>query len=196
MPTLKKSRLFGAARSQVFILSCFVALMWATECVNFFLGGRLNQFGILPREVIGLRGIVFAPFLHADFAHLIANTIPFICLGWVVLLRGTNNFFTVTLIVMLIGGLGTWLISSAGTVHIGASGVVFGYLGFLMSRGYFERSLVSIVLSIVVGFFYGGYLWGVLPGRMGISWQGHLFGFMGGVLAARYVARKTRQGAR
>lgn len=174
---------------QAVILGGMVALMWLEEIVDFFLGGRLNQFGIVPRQLIGLRGIVFAPFLHGNFAHLIANTFPFILFGALVMLRHRRDFLIVTPVVMLIGGLGTWLIGPTNSVHIGASGLVFGYLGCLLARGYFERSLLSILLSLGVAFMYGGVLWGVLPGQAGISWQAHLFGFIGGVVAARLIFR-------
>jgi membrane associated rhomboid family serine protease len=174
-------------KSHVLILGGIVALMWAIEIVDHVLGGALDIYGIVPRHAFGLRGILFAPMLHGNFAHLMGNTVPFIVLGWLVMLRRTSDFFFVTLIAMLVGGLGTWLIGSPGT-HIGASGVIFGYLGFLLSRGYFERSLTAILFSVVVGFLYGGLIFGVLPGQLGISWEGHLFGFIGGVLAASWLS--------
>lgn len=178
-------------KAQVYILGGLVALMWALEFVDLFLGGALNQFGIVPRNIVGLRGILFAPLLHGGFPHLISNMVPFVVLGWLVMLRRTSDFFVVTAIAMLIGGLGTWLIGSPYSVHIGASGVIFGYLGFLLLRGYFERSVTAILFSLVVGFLYGGILWGVLPGQYGISWEGHLFGFLGGVLAARLLSNRS-----
>lgn len=181
--------LIGEVQAQIAILGGFVGLMWALELLDLFLGGWLNRFGIRPHSLIGLRGILFAPFLHGNFFHLMANTVPFVILGWLVMLRRTSDFFTVTAIVMLISGLGTWLFAPSYTNHIGASGVVFGYLGFLLFRGYFERSIGSIVTSVVVGLLYGGMIWGVLPGQIGISWQGHLFGFIGGIVAARMLAK-------
>jgi membrane associated rhomboid family serine protease len=184
--------LISEVQSQIAILAGFVGLMWALELLDLFLGGWLNRFGIRPHSIIGLRGILFAPFLHGNFFHLIANTLPFLILGWFVMLRRTSDFFTVTAIVMLISGLGTWLFAPAYTIHIGASGVVFGYLGFLLFRGYFERSIGSILTSIVIGVLYGGMIWGVLPGQLGISWQGHLFGFIGGIIAARLLAQPKR----
>jgi membrane associated rhomboid family serine protease len=146
------------------------------------------MYGIIPRRVIGLRGILFSPFLHGNFPHLIANTVPFLTLGWLVMLRRTSDFWIVTAIAAFIGGLGTWLIAPSFSIHIGASGIVFGYLGLLLSRGYFERNFGSMALSVTVGVLYGGLLWGVLPQQPGISWQGHLFGFIGGVVAARILA--------
>ena len=189
--------LANEVKSQIVILGSFVALMWGLEIIDlFFVGagracGGLNQFGIFPRQLGGLRGILFAPFLHGGFGHLIANTIPFVTLGWFVMLRRTADFFVVTIVAMLIGGLGTWMFGAAGC-HIGASGVVFGYLGYLLGRGYFDRSFGSMLFSVVILLVYGGLLWGVLPTRVGISWEGHLFGFVGGVVAARLLSKSKR----
>jgi membrane associated rhomboid family serine protease len=176
-------------KTQFLTLGGLVALMWAIEIVDqFILLRSLDQFGIRPRSIPGLWGILFAPFLHGNFPHLIANTVPFLTLGWLVMLRNTRDFWTVSIVAAIVGGLGTWLIAPSGTVHIGASGIIFGYLGFLLSRGYFERNFTSIALSVTVGILYGSLIWGVLPQRIGISWQGHLFGFIGGVVAARFLA--------
>jgi membrane associated rhomboid family serine protease len=175
-------------KTQILILVGLVALMWAIEIIDHLPGLNLDMYGIIPRNVIGLRGIFFAPFLHGNFPHLIANTVPFLTLGWLVMLRRTSDFWVVTAIAALIGGLGTWLVAPSFSVHIGASGIIFGYLGFLLSRGYFERNFASMGLSVIVGILYGGLLWGVLPQQPGISWQGHLFGFVGGVVAARVLA--------
>ena len=150
----------------------------------------LNSYGIRPHSLIGLRGILFAPFLHGGFGHLIGNTVPFLILGWLVMIQETSDFWIVTIITMIVGGLGTWIFGEPNSVHIGASGLIFGYLGFLLLRGYFQRNVASILLSLVVGFLYGGYIWGVLPTQSGISWQGHLFGFLGGVLSAKLIAKE------
>ena len=179
-------------KSQGTILGGFVAAMWILEIVDIALGGALNAYGVRPHQLIGLRGILFAPFLHGSLGHLIANTIPFLILGWFVMLQETSDFFVVTAITMLVSGLGTWLIGPTNSIHIGASGLVFGYLGFLLLRGYFERNVPSILLSLVVGFLYGGTIWGVLPIQYGVSWQMHLFGFLGGVIAARLLARPKK----
>lgn len=174
------------------ILGGFVAIMWVLELVDIiFFKQALNAYGIFPREMIGLRGILFAPFLHAGLPHLISNTIPFLVLGWFVMLQETSDFFIVTAITMLVSGVGVWLFGSTG-FHVGASGVIFGYLGFLLARGYFERNFPSILLSIIVGIFYGGAIWGVLPMRQGVSWEGHLFGFIGGILAASFLTREKK----
>ncbi|MEM9946040.1 MAG: rhomboid family intramembrane serine protease [Cyanobacteria bacterium P01_D01_bin.36] len=165
-----------------------VAVLWVIELIDIPLGGSLNRFGIQPREVVGLRGIVFAPFLHGDLLHLLSNTVPFVVLSWLIMLRETADWLVVTLIVGLLGGLGTWLFGQTGSVHIGASGVVFGYFGFLLARGYYERSFISIAFSVLVALMYGGLIFGVLPGQPGISWEGHLFGFIGGIAAAKWLS--------
>ncbi len=180
-------------QSHILILGGIVAFLWIIEIIDFFVfRGTLNRLGIRPHHIQGLEGIFFAPFLHGNFRHLAANTLPLITLGWFVMLRGVKDFFVVTFITMIVSGLGVWLFGSPYTIHIGASGVIFGYLGFLLLRGFFERSFVSIVLSLLVGWLYGGLIWGVLPSQYGISWQGHLFGFIGGVFAAQMLAKSHR----
>ncbi len=171
-------------RTQAIILGGFVVFIWLLEAIDWVLGGDLDQFGILPRQASGLWGIGAAPLLHVGFAHVAANTIPFLVLGWFVLLRGVKTFMLVTLIAILVSGFGTWLIAPAASIHLGASGLIFGYFGYLLTRGYFERSWEAIVWSVVVALLYGGMLIGLFPNSMGISWQMHLFGFLGGVLAA------------
>ncbi|MEQ8382713.1 MAG: rhomboid family intramembrane serine protease [Coleofasciculus sp. A1-SPW-01] len=176
-------------KTQATILGGLVAVMWGLELIDLIIfQGALDSYGILPRTIIGLRGILFAPFLHGGLPHLIANTVPFLTLGWFVMLQKTSDFFIVTAITMVVSGLGVWLIGSPG-VHIGASGLVFGYLGFLLLRGYFQRNIPSILLSLIVGFLYGGAIWGVLPTVPGVSWEGHLFGFIGGIVAARLLSQ-------
>lgn len=178
-------------KSHLIILGGLVAFLWLVEVLDqVIFGGGLDVYGIRPRTTDGLRGILFAPLLHSSFTHLMANTIPLLVLGWFVLLRGMRIFATVTIVTMLVSGLGTWLIGPTNSVHIGASGLIFGYFGFLVLNSYFERSLSSILWAIAVFFLYGGLLWGVLPQGNGISWQGHLFGFVGGGLAAYLLAQR------
>lgn len=180
-------------RNHALILGSFIICIWLLEIIDLFvLGSALNRYGIRPRNLSGLRGILFAPFLHGGLGHLMANTIPFLVLGWFVMLREISDFFLVSLITIVASGLGVWLFGSANSIHIGASGLIFGYFGFLLSRGYFERSATGIAFSLLVGVLYGSLIWGVLPIRSGISWEGHLFGFLGGVLAARLLARRKK----
>jgi membrane associated rhomboid family serine protease len=187
-----KRSIVGEFKLQITTLLGVVALLWAIEIIDWIVfNGSLYRFGILPRTLPGLWGIVFAPFLHGNFAHLLANTLPLVCLGWLIMLRETGDWLIVTVITALCSGIGTWLIG-APSYHIGASGVLFGYFGFLLLRGYFERSAVAIGFSLLVFFLYGSIIWGVLPGQSGISWEGHLCGFLGGVLAARLLAKPRR----
>ena len=180
-------------QKQISILGSFVAIFWILEILDqFVFHHTLDGYGIRPHSLIGLRGILFAPFLHGGFGHLIANTVPLLILGWLVMIQETSDFWIVTLITMLVGGVGTWILGAPNSVHIGASSLIFGYLGFLLLRGYFQRNIASILLSLVVGFLYGGLIWGVLPTQPGISWQGHLFGFLGGVLSAKLIAKEKR----
>jgi membrane associated rhomboid family serine protease len=174
------------------ILGGFVALLWVIHFVNALVfGGGLAAFGVAPRTLSGLRGILFAPFLHGSLQHLVANTAPLLILGWFVMLRRKRDLLYVSTLAALVGGLGTWLIAPSASVHIGASGVIYGYLGYLLSRGIFEKRFWPILGSLAVFFLYGALLFGVFPGEIGVSWQGHLFGLVGGVLAARVLKSKT-----
>jgi membrane associated rhomboid family serine protease len=173
----------------------FVLLLWAIEFVDVVLGNRLDDEGIRPRDEEGLLGIVFAPLLHAGWGHLIANTLPLLVLGFLVFLSGIGRALAATAVIWVVGGLGTWLIAPERTVHIGASVIVFGWLTYLLLRGIFARNEGQIALGAVVLVFYGGLLLGVLPGQPGISWQGHLFGAIGGALAAWWLAPDRPQRA-
>lgn len=178
-------RVTRTLKQQLSTLGATVGATWTTFVVNGIAGGALMQYGVIPRSLTGLRGILFAPFLHANMQHLIANTIPFLAMGWLVMLRDARHFLPVTLFAMLGSGLMAWLLGAPGSVHIGASGVVFGYFGFLLLGGWYARSFRTIALSILVAVMWGGLVLGVAPGQVGISWQSHLGGFIAGVLAAR-----------
>jgi len=167
------------------ILGGTLAVLWVVFAVNSVLGGALLTLGVIPRTAIGLRGILFAPFLHGSLDHIVANSIPFVVLGWMVMLRDERHFIPVTLAGMFGSALVAWLLGAPGSVHIGASGVIFGYLGFLMLSGWYARSFGSIALSTIVTVVWGGLVLGMMPGAPGISWQAHTGGFIGGVLAAR-----------
>lgn len=183
----------GRLKRQAALLAAFVAVIWLIELADqLFLGGELDRWGIRPRTAEGLTGIVLAPFLHADLTHVAANTMPFIVLGWLVLLRGTGEFFKVSLLTVATSGLVVWLIGRSTTVHIGASSLIFGYLGYLMLRGYFDRSAFSVAISLLVGILYGGLIWGILPTAAEQSWEGHLGGFLAGAGCAWLLTRQPR----
>ena len=185
MTSSETRKMSDALKSQAIVLGGAVALMWLVYFATVVSGGALLSLGIIPRNLIGLRGILFAPFLHGSFPHLLANSIPFAMMGWFVMLRDGRHFIPVTAAAMLGSGLMAWLLGAPGSVHVGASGVIFGYLGFLMFSGWYARSVASIMLSVLVTVMWGGLVFGVLPGQLGISWQAHLGGFVGGALAAR-----------
>jgi membrane associated rhomboid family serine protease len=167
----------------------FVAVLWVAEIVDTVLGNELDDEGIRPGTTDGLVGILLAPLLHGGFGHLIANTGPLLVLGFLILLSGIERWLAVTVLVWMVAGIGTWLFASPGTIHIGASGLVFGWLTYLILRGFFTGRPGQILVGLVILFLYGGALWGVLPGQPGVSWQGHLFGAIGGVLAAWWLSR-------
>jgi membrane associated rhomboid family serine protease len=176
-------------REGLALLVAIVALMWIIEVINTLDANQLNRDGLYPRNFEHLWGIVTSPFLHASFAHLIGNTIPLVFMGVIVALRGAARLALVTLIVIVVGGLGTWLISPANEVTVGASGVVFGYATYLLTRGIFNRSLLELVMGAVVGLVFGGVLLASLVPHTGVSWQGHACGAVAGILAAWLLAR-------
>ena len=187
----KPRSILSELKLQGVVLLGIVAVFWIVELLDLVVfGGALDSGGIRPRTVSGLWGILFAPFLHGGLGHVAANSLAFMVLGWLIMLRETWHFFAVTLMTMVLGGLGVWLVGPASSVHIGASGLVFGYFGFLLLSGWFDRSLGTVIISLFVLLAYGGMIWGVLPGQLGISWQGHLFGFLAGVLSAKLLARR------
>ncbi|MBM7457363.1 rhomboid family intramembrane serine protease [Rhodococcus coprophilus] len=174
----------------------FLVLLYGIEAADTVLPADLDAAGVEPRTGDGLWGILFAPLLHADWAHLTANTVPALVLGFLVMLSGIGRGIAATAIIWLVGGIGTWLFAGTGENHIGASTLIFGWLTYLIVRGIFTRKAGQILLGIVVLFVYGGMLWGVLPSQPWISWQGHLFGALGGILAAWVLssgARATRR---
>lgn len=176
------------------ILVGSLSVFWVVEIIDVVLPfWGLDQYGIRPRTERGLWGILASPFLHGGFDHLIGNSVPFLILGWLTMFRERWHFALVTVMAMLLGGLGVWAFGATGSVHIGASGVIFGYLGFLLLSGFFERRFGAILVSLGVGVAYGGLVWGVLPSQPGISWEGHLFGFLAGILAAYVAARLAKR---
>ena len=179
-------------REGLALIGLMVAVMWISEVVDTLAGHRLDRYGIRPHDADGLTGVVTAPFLHAGFGHLIGNTVPFVVLGVVIALSGGARVLAVTAIVALASGLGTWLIAPTGSDHIGASGVVFGFAAYLMARGIYNRSVVEAAIGVLVVAVFGASLAGGLSPHQGISWQGHLFGAIGGVVAARVLARDRR----
>jgi membrane associated rhomboid family serine protease len=163
------------------------ATAWFISILNFGLFNKsLNYFGIRPRTLTGLWGILFAPFLHSNWRHLEGNTIAFLTYGGLIVLRDPSDLGAVTATIALLGGLATWFLGRPPN-HVGASGVTFGYLGFLLSLAYFDRSIPAAVLLVLVAFFYSNRLWGILPLYDHVSWESHLFGFFSGIFTARHL---------
>jgi membrane associated rhomboid family serine protease len=184
-----------AAIQGITLLAGIVLLMWMLEIINTLDSNNLDSDGIYARNVGRLWGILTAPFLHASFQHLTDNTIPFVFMGLIIALQGAVRVAAVTAIVIILGGLGTWLIAPSGSVTVGASGVVFGYAAYLLTRGIFNRSGLEIMVGALVGALWGGALLASLIPHYGISWQGHLCGAIAGIVAAWLLAR-DRSGPR
>ena len=173
-------------------LLVYVGIIWTVEAVNTVVGHRLDDFGIVPRTTVGLKGIVFGPFLHSGFGHVISNTVPLVILGSLVAVTGRNTLLGLSGIAALVGGLAVWLFGRHG-VHIGASSLVFGYFGYLVARGWYERTFVSTIISLVVLVFYGGMIFAAMPFMPSVSWEGHLSGLISGVVYGRLSRQRGRQ---
>ncbi|GAA5073727.1 membrane associated rhomboid family serine protease [Thermocatellispora tengchongensis] len=181
--------LTGALGAAV-IMVVMLAAMWLLEFIDYGLGGALDYYGIIAHNPDHLSGILFAPFLHAGFGHLMANSLPLLILGFLAAFRGLGRFAAASLIIILVSGVGVWLFTAAGYITVGASGLVFGYFGFVVARGLFDRRVLDIAVGVGVAITYYSLLEGLLPNQPGISWQGHLFGLIGGVVAAWVLRRK------
>ena len=177
--------------SGIGLLVATIGIMWVTEIVDTVLGGRLDINGIIPRSIAGLDGILWSPFLHDGFSHLISNTLPLAVLSGLVLLQGVRRWIYASIIIVIVGGLLVWAFAiGSNEVHIGASGWIFGLFGFLVVSAILERKLMSIGIGLVTLFFYGSTMMlGFIP-RPGLSWEGHLFGFIAGIVAARILANR------
>jgi membrane associated rhomboid family serine protease len=182
------TRLVGALLTTFLLLGA----CWAVEVVNYTDEGALsNHYGIQAHDTDALWHIFTAPFLHASLDHIMANSVPLAIFGFLAALRGVSRFIGVSLIVMVASGLGVWFLSAPGTVTVGASGLIFGYFGYLLARGFVEHRAFDIVIAVLLAVVYGTMIFGALPGQPGISWQAHLFGLIGGVLAAWLTRRRT-----
>jgi membrane associated rhomboid family serine protease len=184
------------------LLAGMVALMWVIEVINTITGNDLSSDGIYARNIGRFWGILTSPFIHASFQHLTDNTVPFVFLGVIIAFRGAGRLALVTAFIILIGGLGTWLISPshAGSHHaaldtIGCSGVVFGYASYLLSRGIFDRNFWELLIGVVVGVVWGAVLIASLVPHSGISWQAHLCGGIAGLIVAWRLSHTDRAGA-
>ncbi|MBT4161538.1 MAG: rhomboid family intramembrane serine protease [Gammaproteobacteria bacterium] len=164
------------------------ALIWCAALLNYLSGYTLSQFGIYPREVVGLVGILFWVLLHGDFTHIVLNTSPLLFMGFFVALRGPVLYFKITVLVWLVAGLAVWVFGRPA-IHIGASGLVFGYFGFILAVAVYERSIFDLAVASVTIFYYGGLFFGIFPLEQFVSWESHLSGFLAGILAARLFGK-------
>lgn len=181
----------GQAVAAAVLMVGWLALLWIIEGISALSGQRLDTFGITPRKGSELLDIVPAAFMHVGFAHLMSNSLPLLVLGFIAALRGIGRYLAVALTIVVISGLGVWLIAPAHTTTLGASGLIFGLFGYLLSRGFVDRRPLDVVVGLIVGVLYGSILWGVLPTADGVSWQAHLFGLIGGVVAAFLFRERT-----
>ena len=164
-------------------LIVLLAVIWGVEAVNLIMGHGLASWGILPRSISGLIGIPLAPFIHGSLVHAVSNTVPLIVLGGLTLTAGRGRFWEATILIILLSGALVWVFAR-GAYHIGASGLVFGYFGILLARAVFERGIVSFAIAMITVALYGGLIWGVLPSRIHISFEAHLFGLIAGIAVA------------
>jgi membrane associated rhomboid family serine protease len=172
-----------------------LVVCWVVFIINnLVLAGSLTHFGITPRRISSLPGIIWSPFLHLSFRHILANTLPLLILGGIICARNRAEFIGVTLAGIFIGGALTWLLAR-NACHVGASGLVFCYFGFLASRAYFDRTIITLLISIVCIVGYGGILKGLLPMSSAISWESHLAGLIAGIIIA-WIATNQRRDAK
>lgn len=181
-------------RAAAGLMLAWVGLLWLLEGIDTVTGHALDTFGIVPRETSELRDVVPAAFTHFGFGHVAANSLPLLVLGFLAALRGIRRFLGVAFVVILVSGLGIWLAAPAHTNTAGASGVVFGLFGYLLVRGFVDRRLLDIAVGLTVAVVYGSILWGALPTAQGVSWQGHLFGLLGGMAAAFLFRERPADG--
>ena len=180
-------------RDAALVTGAFVALLWVLEVVDSATGHPLDAYGVQPRSEEGLVGVLVAPLLHFGFDHLVSNTIPVAVLGFLALVTGIARGLLATAIIWVVGGLGVWAFAGSGTTHAGASVLVFGWIVYLVVRGFLTGRTAEILIGVAVFLLYSGALLGVLPGQPGVSWQGHLFGAIGGAVAARLTSRRRRE---
>lgn len=191
-PVEKKQRAIEKPLGAAIFMAALLGVLWLLEVIDQATNNSLDQFGIQAREVDGLPEIFTAPWLHAGWGHLAGNSLPFFVLGFLVLIGGFYKWIVATLVTIVTSGLAAWSLTPTDTLVLGASGIIFGWLTYLLARGVFARSVGQIAIALVVLFLYGGVLWGVFPGELGISWQAHLGGAIGGILAAWLLHRRSK----
>lgn len=172
----------------IFMPMVFIALIWIVKLFEYTTDISLTQYGLLPRHNSGLRGIIFSPFIHGDWNHLISNTIPFFVLSFLMLFNYRRVAFKAFVFIYLASGILVWIFGREN-YHIGASGLVYGMAFFIFFSGVFRKNMQSIALSLLIVFIYGSIVWGILPIDVKISWEGHLMGAICGFLSAFYFRK-------
>jgi membrane associated rhomboid family serine protease len=183
-------------KAAAIVALAFTVLLYLVELVDVVLPADLDQGGILARDLSGLDGVIWAPLLHAGWGHLFSNTVPILVFAFLAMAAGIGRWVLVTAIIWVLSGIGVWLVAPTGPVTVGASGLAFGWLAFLLVRGIFNRAIGQILVAVVLLGIWSGMLWGLLPGDPGVSWQGHLFGALSGVFAAWVLARVDKSRAK
>ncbi len=195
MQTQQTTQRRDAWQQAALLTGAFVAVLWVLEILDTASGHALDEYGVQPRSEEGLVGIVLAPLLHFGFDHLVSNTVPVAVLGFLALATGIARGVLATAVIWVVGGLGVWVFAQADSNHAGASVLVFGWIVYLVVRGFLNRHTTEIFIGVAVFLLYSSVLLGVLPGQPGVSWQGHLFGAIGGLLAAKVLARPRKRPA-
>jgi membrane associated rhomboid family serine protease len=178
-------------KGRVVTLTALTLLMLLVTGAGLLLPGLMRELALVPREPVALLGIVTMPLVHASWSHLWANLPPFLVLSTLVLVGSPRYYLMTTALIVVLGGIGLWLFGRAG-FHVGASGLIFGYFGFLLARGFYDRKLGPVLLAVTTALLYGGMLWGVMPTAPGVSWDGHLAGLIAGVITSRLVLQTLR----
>ena len=189
-----QDRPFNKKQNTVSFFGLFgvLILFYIVELIDLIIfQGSLDTLGIYPRTLFGLKGIPLMPFLHGGFGHLFANSLPFLVLGYIVLKGEKSRFLEASVVIVLVGGLGTWLIGRP-SYHIGVSGLIYGYFGYVMARGLYEKNLKWIIIAVLTGVFFGGMIFGVIPsGKSPVSWEGHLTGMLVGFFYGKKRSRRS-----
>ncbi|RYD71904.1 MAG: rhomboid family intramembrane serine protease [Verrucomicrobiaceae bacterium] len=182
-------------RKQLVQIGILLLAMYVIHLLSVATGGWALQFGIVPRTLEGVRGIVFSPFLHGSWSHLIANTAPLAVMLTLLAISRRQSLWTITVTIWLLTGVAVWLVGRPGSVQVGASGIIFGLAAFLVATAWLTRHLGSALIALVVIFLYGSIIWGVLPGKRGVSWEGHLCGMISGIVVANLAVKRRRMAA-
>lgn len=176
-------------QTKAYIIGVLTFFLVAVQVINMLTGQSLGAFGIEPRDLTGLGGIIFSPFIHGSFQHLFSNIFAFVIMGGLIIWQSVEQFFKISIFIMFTSGLLVWGFGPEQVLIVGASGVIFGYFGYLLSRAFINKDPTSILIAVLVGLSYGSIIFGILPGAPGVSWQSHLAGLICGIFAA-WIWRK------